>query len=196
MCRRPKQKKDWNEVLQSYRERQGQKAAAVSEPAAAAGKQAPAAAGKQAPAATEKQAPAAAGKATSEADVYASEKQKSLIIELVHQKYLNPVPKNIMEKLTKDKASSIIRAGLARKEKNEPAPAEKNMATQKQRQAVWSLANQGALPRITDNELNRLTFDQAAKMISEGKKNSLDNIDAAKPSSTQKKTNNRMKMHV
>ena len=169
---RPKQKKDWNEVLQSYRERQGQKAAAVSEP------------------------PAAAEKATSEADVYASEKQKSLIIELVHQKYLNPVPKNIMEKLTKDKASSIIRAGLARKEKNEPAPAEKNMATQKQRQAVWSLANQGALPRITDNELNRLTFDQAAKMISEGKKNSLDNIDAAKPSSTQKKTKNRMKMHV
>lgn len=193
---KPKQKKDWNEVLQSYRERQGQKAAAVSDPSTVPANSAPEKQEKMPPSATEKTAAAAAEKAPSEADVYASEKQKSLIIELVHQKYLNPVPKNIMEKLTKDKASSIIRAGLARKEKNEPAPAEKNMATQKQRQAVWSLANQGALPRITDNELNQLTFDQAAKMISEGKKNSLDNIDAAKPSSTQKKTNNRMKMHV
>ena len=192
---RPKQKKDWNEVLQSYRERQGQKAAAVSEPPAAAEKTAPEPP-ETAPAATEKTAAAAAEKAPSEADVYASEKQKSLIIELVHQKYLNPVPKNIMEKLTKDKASSIIRAGLARKEKNEPAPAEKNMATQKQRQAVWSLAKQGFIPEIPEEKLNTLTFDQAAKMISEGKKKSLDTIDAAKSSPVQKKTNNRMKMHV
>ena len=193
---KPKQKKDWNEVLQSYRERQGQKAAAVSDPSTVPAKSVPEKHEIKAPAATEKTAAAAAEKAPSEADVYASEKQKSLIIELVHQKYLNPVPKNIMEKLTKDKASSIIRAGLARKEKNEPAPAEKNMATQKQRQAVWSLAKQGFIPEIPEEKLNTLTFDQAAKMISEGKKNSLDAINAAEPPPAQKKTNNRMKMHV
>ena len=178
----PKQKKDWNEVLQSYRERQGRKAGAVSEPSAV-------------PEPPEKKAAAAADKVTSEAEVYASAKQKSLIIELVQQKYLNPVPKNIMETLSKDKASSIIRAGLARKEKNEPAPAEKNKATQKQRQAVWSLAKQGIIPAIPQEELNQLTFDQAAKMISEGKKKSLDGMNAAPPNATQKKTRN-MTMHA
>ena len=193
---RPKQKKDWNEVLQSYRERQGQKAAAVSEPAPAAPqKTAPEKQEKKAPAVAGKKAPAAAEKTVSE-NVSASGKQKSLIIDLAHQKFLNPVPKNIMENLTKEKASSIIRAGLARKEKNELAPAEKNMATQKQRQAVWSLAKQGFIPEIPEEKLNTLTFDQAAKMISEGKKKSLDSMDAAAPSTAQKKTDKSVKMHV
>lgn len=70
------------------------------------------------------------------------------------------------------------------------------MATQKQRQAVWSLANQGMIPAISQEDLNKLTFDQAAKMISEGKKKSLDGMKAAAPSADQKKTNNGVKMRV
>ena len=186
---RPKQKKDWNEVLQSYRERQGQKAAAAPEPPPAAQK-------KPVPAASKNPPPAAQEKTAPEADISASGKQKALIIDLAHQKFLNPVPKNIMETLTKDKASSIIRAGLARKEKNETAPPEKNMASQKQRQAVWSLAKQGFIPQISEKELNTLTFDQAAKMISEGKKKSLDEMKSTIQSATQKKTSNGVKMHV
>ena len=204
---RPKQKKDWNEVLQSYRERQGQKAAAAAEPvpgektaskkaknidsAFPAAEKKPAAELPKRPAPDEKTASKKA-----ETIEPASGKQKSLIIDLAHQKFLNPVPKNIMETLSKDKASSIIRAGLARKEKNEPAPADKNMASQKQRQAVWSLAQQGFIPEITQDALNKLTFDQAAKMISEGKKNSLDSMDASERPAVQKKTAENMKMHV
>lgn len=190
----PKQKKDWNEVLQAYRERQGQKAAAEPAPASEVKSDA-------APAAQNDVTPAAQNNVTAPGqnppdEEKASGKQKSLIVELVHQQFLNPVPKNIMDTLTKDKASSIIRAGLARKEKNEPAPTEKNMATQKQRQAVWSLANQGMIPAISQEDLNKLTFDQAAKMISEGKKKSLDGMKAAAPSADQKKTNNGVKMRV
>jgi len=189
MVARPKQKKDWNEVLQSYRERQGQKAAAVSEPVAAA------AAATADP--SEKKVPAnKTARETAEKMEAASAKQKSLIIELAHQKFLNPVPKNIMAALSKDQASSIIRAGLARKEKNEPAPAEKNMATQKQRQAVFSLARQGFIPEVPQEELNKLTFDQAAKMISAGKKKSLDSMDTAKRPAVQKKTPEGVKMHI
>ena len=193
---RPKQKKDWNEVLQAYRERQDLKAKAASEPAPAATektapekqeKKAPAAAGKKAPAAPEKPAESVQEKQP------ASGKHKSLIIDLVQQKFLNPVPKNVLQTLSKEKASSIIRAGLVRQDKNERAPAEKNMATQKQRQAVWSLAKQGFIPEIPQEELNKLTFDQAAKMISDGKKKSLDSMDAAAPSSVQKKKSESMK---
>ena len=187
----PKQKKDWNEVLQAYRERQGQKAAAASDPVPSV-PETLAPTGAENPAAADK----SSGESSEKVDAPASGKQKALIIELAHQHYLNPVPKNIMDTLSKDKASSIIRAGLARKEKNEPAPAEKNMATQKQRQAVWSLARQGFIPEIRQDELNKLTFAQAAEMISAGKKRSLDGMDTEQQPAVQKKTNKKIKMHV